>query len=177
MRVHRLQPLLRLLLALPPCLLLASGAAHGQLKVPGPYQPKGGTGMTAPAAPPAAAPAARPESPKPAAAGEAPASDSVLQDIANCMLVGLPQGWRTAQVQVIELFYDGKKREFEAKYAYTAGDGKLVAYIPCDAREPAVNVYKLNGALEPDKRDWSRATLTLSSEGKFDLTYEYPKKE
>ena len=169
---RRFLPLLRLLFALPPCLLMACGAAYGQLKMPAQNQPKGGTGMTAPAAP-----AARPEAPKPAAAGEAPASDSILQDIANCMLVGLPQGWRTAQVQVIELSYDGKKREFEAKYAYTAGDGSPVPYIPCDAREPAVNVYKLNGALEPDKREWSRATLTFSSEGKFDLTYDYPKKE
>jgi len=162
-------------------MLMACGVAHAQLRMPSQNQPKGGTGMTTPAPVPAApaqpAAAAQPAPPKPAAQTEAGSDENVLQNIASCMLVGLPQGWRTAQVQVIQLFFDGKRREFEAKYFYSLADGKPVAYIPCDAREPAVNVYKLNGALELDKRDWNRATLTLMSDGKFDLTYDYPKKE
>ena len=98
----------------------------------------------------------------------------MLQSIADCMLAGLPRGWTTAQVQVTELGADGKNREFEAKYFHTVAGGKPVAYIPCDPREPAMNVYRLNGALDADKRNWNRATLTLSSEGKFELKYDYP---
>ena len=40
-------------------------------------------------------------------------------------------------------------------------------------KEPALNVYKLNGALDPDKRNWIRATLVFSKDGKFELQYDY----
>ena len=76
-----------------------------------------------------------------------------------------------------EIGRDDRKREFEAKYSYAGKDGKNAAFTPCDPREPAQNVYKLNGVLEADKRNWIRATLFLSNEGKFELQYDYPKKE
>jgi hypothetical protein len=39
----------------------------------------------------------------------------------------------------------------------------------------AQNVYKLNDFLEPDKRQWKVATLTFTSEGKFEIKYDYAK--
>ncbi|MBS0337263.1 MAG: hypothetical protein JSS40_10715 [Proteobacteria bacterium] len=101
----------------------------------------------------------------------------MVQEIANCVLAGLPPDWQLAQIEVTELSRDGKQREFEAKYLYTGKDGKGAAFTPCNLREPALNVYKLNAAMAPEKRNWIKATLVLSREGKFELQYDYQKKE
>ena len=160
--------------ALSATCLIVCGHAEAQLKEPSKSQSKGGLGSglggkstAKPAAKPAAAPAeTKPQTP-----------DEVVQEIANCVLAGLPQGWQVARVEVIEIGRDDRKREFEAKYSYSGKDGKNASFTPCDPREPAQNVYKLNGVLEADKRNWIRATLFLSNEGKFELQYDYPKKE
>jgi hypothetical protein len=159
-------------LALPLAFLLACASAQAQLKPPSSTTPKGdlGSGLGGKRAP------------KPAAAENKPAPetkpqtlDDVVQEIANCILAGLPAGWKLAQIEVIEVGRDAKQREFEAKYSYSGSDGKGAVFTPCDLREPARNVYKLNEALEPDKRNWTKATLVLSSEGKFELQYDYAK--
>ena len=154
-----------LAVALPVALLLACGAAHAQFKPPSKSQPRSplGSGLGAQT------------TPKPPAEAKEPTTDTVVQDIANCVLAGLPPDWQLAQIEVTEIGRDGKQREFEAKYLYIGKDGKGTAFVPCDLREPALNVYKLNGALALDKRDWSKATLMLSKEGKFELQYDYPK--
>jgi hypothetical protein len=159
-------------LALPLAFLFACASAQGQLKPPESSSSKGdlGTGLGAKRAP------------KPAAAEKKPAPetkpqtlDDVVQEIANCVLAGLPADWKLAQIEVIEVGRDSRQREFEAKYSYSGIDGKGAVFTPCDLREPARNVYKLNEALAPDKRNWSKATLVLSKEGKFELQYDYTK--
>ena len=100
-------------------------------------------------------------------------AEEVVQEIANCVLGGLPPGWTLAQIEVREVGRNDKQRDFEAIYSYLDGAGKAAIFEPCDPREPALNVYKLNGALDPAKRDWIRATLVLSNEGKFELQYDY----
>jgi len=47
--------------------------------------------------------------------------------------------------------------------------------MPCDARDVAQRVYKLNDFLEPEKRLWKVATLTFTSDGKFEIKYDYLK--
>ncbi|MBK8065770.1 MAG: hypothetical protein IPK29_18555 [Betaproteobacteria bacterium] len=123
------------------------------------------------------APSAPRQEARPAAEPEGSSAEKVVQEIANCVLSGAPQGWRTAGVEVNELDNDGKERKFEARYFVVGADGVRKDLVPCDAREPAMNVYRLNSALEPDKRDWIKATLSFSSEGKFELKYDYPKKD
>ena len=169
-------------LAFPIALVLGAGAAHAQLKAPTKTQPTEGlgsglgSGMGSPAAPaspapvPAAAPAAGTASP---AAERIQTADEVVQDIANCVLGALPPDWKLAQIEVRELGRTDKQREFEAFYSYQDSAGKAATFVPCDPREPALNVYKLNAALEPAKRNWKRATLVLSKEGKFELQYDY----
>lgn len=164
----------RTLIFLSATCLIACGHAHAQFKEPSKAQPKGslGSGLSGKSsAKPAAKPAAAPAETK------AQTPDEVVQEIANCVLAGLPQGWQVARIEVIEVGRDARKREFEAKYSYSGKDGKIAVFAPCDLREPAESVYKLNGALDPDKRNWIRATLLLSNEGKFELQYDYPKKE
>lgn len=123
-----------------------------------------------PAAQPSSQPAPKADANRPAESGRA---EDVVQEIANCLLAGAPQGWRTLGVEVKELKNDGKERQFEAVYQVVDSQGKTLELKPCDAREPAMNVYKLNSALEPDKRQWTRATLSFTSEGKFELKYDY----
>ena len=164
MRKHHLAPLL--------ALLLACGSAQAQFKDTTKSKPRDplGSGLGGKPAKPAAKPDAKAED-------NAPTMDTVVQDIANCVLAGLPKEWVLAQVEVTEIGRDGKQREFEAKYSYSGADGKGAVFTPCDLKEPAQNIYQLNAALEPDKRDWIKATLVLSNEGKFELQYDYPKKD
>jgi hypothetical protein len=175
-----------LFLAFPIALALGAGAAQAQLKAPANTQPKEGlgsglgSGVSSPSAPasPAPAPGAAP-----AAATAAPATqkiqtaDEVVQDIANCILGALPANWKLAQVEVREIGRTDKQREFEAFYTYQDSAGKAATFVPCDPREPALNVYKLNGALEPAKRNWKRATLVMSKEGKFEVQYDYTEQD
>lgn len=165
------------LLVGPLALLLACGAVHAQFKTPERSQPKDplGSGLYAPAFAPATLPATLPATPP---AAQAPLSaDAVVQEIANCVLAGLPADWTFAQIEVIELGRDNKQREFEAKYSYRGAADKAAPFAPCNPREPAMNVYKLNAALDVDKRDWIKATLAFSKEGKFELRYDYAKKD
>ncbi len=171
----------RLSTALKPlllALLLAAGGAHAQFKAPTKSQSKDALGSgigsssipAAPATP--GAPAATP-APKPGPADSASSAESVVQAIADCLLPGLPSDWTMAQIDVREIARKDKERSFEAIYSYLDGEGKAGPFTPCDAREPALNLYKLNGALEPAKRNWVRATLVFSKEGKFELQYDY----
>lgn len=172
-------------------LALAAGGAHAQFKAPTKSQSKdalgSGIGSTsvAPAAPAPAAPA--PTAPAPTAqAGGAAASpnpddkesaESVVQKIADCILPGLPADWTKAQIDVREIARKDKERSFEAIYSYLDGEGKAGPFTPCDQKQPALDVYKLNGALEPSKRNWIRVTLVFSKEGKFELQYDYAPQE
>ncbi len=161
-------------LALSLAFLLACGTAQAQLKPPTNSQSKGdwsrGLGIKAAPKPPSTE------------KGQSPGNkettlEDVIQEIANCMVPRLPAGWQLAQLEVTELSREGKKREFEAKYSYADSKGMGTAFTPCDQREPALNLYKLNAALDPDKRNWIRATLLISPEGKFELQYDYAKQD
>lgn len=168
-----------LLLALG--LALAAGGAHAQFKAPTKSQSKDalgsgiGSSSVAPAAPGPAAPAGgTAASPN---ADDKASAESVVQKIADCILPGLPADWTMAQIDVREVARKDKERSFEAIYSYLDGEGKAGPFTPCDQKQPALDVYKLNGALEPSKRNWIRATLVFSKEGKFELQYDYAPKE
>jgi len=161
-------------LALSLALMLACGSALAQLKPPAKSQSKGelGSGLGTKAAPPSPAAGKQPSS-----EAKGTTYEDIVQEIANCMLSKLPEGWQVAQLEVNERSRDGKQREFEASYSYADSKGMGTAFTPCDLREPALNLYKLNAALDPDKRNWTRATLLFSKEGKFELQYDYGKQE
>ena len=103
----------------------------------------------------------------------ASSAEAVVQEIADCVMTGLPPDWTMAQVDVREISRKDKLREFEAIYSFLDGEGKAGPFTPCDQKQPAMNVYTLHAALEPSKRNWVRATLVFSKEGKFELQYDY----
>lgn len=122
--------------------------------------------------------------PKPAAKQQKPpttvddeANVKAVQKIFECVADGLPKDWRQARVVITEVTAGEKERSFEGKFEYsTEADGsKPVPLKPCDAREVAQGVYGLNEYLSPEKRRWKVATLTFTSEGKFEIKYDYVK--
>ena len=113
---------------------------------------------------------------KPAAEKDSPGVKAV-EKIFACLATGLPKGWRRASVVVTELTGGDKERTFEGKFQYSldAAGANPVDLVPCDARDVAQRVYKLNDFLEPEKRLWKVATLTFTSDGKFEIKYDYLK--
>lgn len=121
-------------------------------------------------------PATKPAEKKPAAEEDNPGVKAV-EKIFGCVAEGLPKEWRRAWVVVTELTGDDKERSFEGKFFYSLDDAgaKPVALVPCNAREVAQAVYGLNDYLEFEKRKWKVATLVFTSDGKFEIKYDYTK--
>ena len=138
--------------------------------------------VPAPSSSPGQAPPAKPDQAPaegkvevaPAGPGESNAGVETLEKIFACLAAGLPKDWQSAIVEVIELASGGGERQFEAKYTFTRTlESKPVTLEPCDRTGPAKSVHALNDFLEPEKRGWKRALLTFSSNGKFELKYDY----
>jgi hypothetical protein len=100
-----------------------------------------------------------------------------IQEIYDCLAAGLPQNWKKAWVVVSDLGAAGKERKYEGKffYATSAADNVGKPLVPCDAQKVAKGVISLNAALAADKQRWKEARLLYTSEGKFNLAYDYGK--
>ena len=114
---------------------------------------------------------------KPAADEEDNPGVKAVEKIFVCLAKGLPKEWRRAWVVVTELSGDDRERNFEGKFFYSLDDAgaKPVALVPCNAREVAQGVYALNDYLEVEKRRWKVATLVFTTDGKFEIKYDYTK--
>ena len=100
-----------------------------------------------------------------------------IQEIFDCLAVGLPKDWTRAWVVVTEIADAGKERRFESQSFY-ADSPAAVAGKPlatCGAEVVARGVIALSADLPAEQRRWKKARLTYSSEGKFDLAYDYGK--
>lgn len=119
--------------------------------------------------------------PKPAASTDKRTAEEdnpgvqAVQKIFSCIAKGLPKDWRRAWVVVTELSGDSKERKFEGKFLYSADPSGTnpQPLVPCDARQVGEGVYSLNEYLEYEKRQWKIATLTFTSDGKFEIKYDY----
>jgi hypothetical protein len=100
-----------------------------------------------------------------------------IQEIYDCLAVGLPSGWKKAWVVVTELAEAGKERRYESKsfYAVSAADKAGKPLDTCGAESVARGVFTLSADLPAEQRRWKAAKLTFTSEGKFDLHYDYGK--
>jgi hypothetical protein len=117
------------------------------------------------------------DAPKKPAPEEANEGEKAVEKIFGCIAAGLPKEWRRAWVIVTELEGGSKERKLEGKFLYSldAAGTNPQPLAPCDAKEVAQDVYKLNDFLEYDKRQWKVATLTFTSDGKFEIKYDYTK--
>jgi hypothetical protein len=112
----------------------------------------------------------------PLAARAQPASElelQVVQDIAKCLLTGLPEDWRIAHV-VLELTAPGADGG-EARYVVERGSQAetLVAFAPCDTKAPAQALIDARARQPLERRNWKFAHLVLHRDGKFEMKYEY----
>ena len=100
-----------------------------------------------------------------------------IQQIFDCLAVGLPKDWKKAWVVMTEVVDTGKQRRIEGKffYATSASDKAGRPLSTCGAAQVAQGVNALNADLPPGQRRWKQATLTFTSEGKFDLRYDQGK--
>jgi hypothetical protein len=100
-----------------------------------------------------------------------------IQEIFDCLAVGLPKDWKKAWVVVTELADAGKERRFESRSFYAESSGAMAGkpLATCSAEVVAKGVIALTADLPAAQRRWKQARLTYTSEGKFDLTYDYGK--
>ena len=117
------------------------------------------------------------EAPKKPAPEEGNAGEKAVEKIFACVAAGLPKEWRRAWVIVTELEGGDKERKLEGKFLYSldATGTNPQPLAPCDAKEVAQGVFMLNDFLEYDKRKWKVATLIFTSDGKFEIKYDYTK--
>jgi len=100
-----------------------------------------------------------------------------IQEIFDCLAVGLPKDWKKAWVVVTELAVVGKERRFESQSFYADASGAMAGkpLATCGAEVVARGVIALSADLPAEQRRWKEARLTYTSEGKFDLSYDYGK--
>jgi hypothetical protein len=105
------------------------------------------------------------------------AETAVLTDIAKCLLAGLPQDWRQAEM-TIELPSPAAETG-EVKYLMrrALAGGEFESFLPCDAQQPARALVDMRKIQPPARAAWTSARFVLQRDGKFDLKYEYPKKD
>ena len=101
----------------------------------------------------------------------------VLTAVARCLLPGLPKDWYEARVTVT-LEAPGAEKG-EGRYAYSRQLTRADAepFTPCTNLDPAKALIDLRGLQEPERRGWSSTRFVLHRDGKFDLTYDYPKQK
>ena len=100
-----------------------------------------------------------------------------IQEIFDCLAVGLPKDWKRAWVVVAEIADTGKERRFESQSFYADSSGAMAGrpLATCGAEVVAQGVIALSADLPAEQRRWKQARLTYTSEGKFDLYYDYGK--
>jgi len=99
-----------------------------------------------------------------------------VQEIFDCLAAGLPAGgWREARAEVAEIAGEGGARTFKGMFYYLprAEGAEPAELAPCDSREAAARIYALNQFLEPERRNWKAVRLVYTSEGRFELDYDY----
>jgi hypothetical protein len=98
----------------------------------------------------------------------------LIEAIFACLSPGLPNEWKKAWIVLSEA---GPGRGLDAKFFYSdkPGDERGEPLVPCNAREVADRVLGLNELLPPDKRHWREARLLITSDGAYELKYDYPK--
>jgi hypothetical protein len=100
-----------------------------------------------------------------------------VQEIFDCLAVGLPKDWKKAWVVVTELADTGKERRFESQSFYADSSGAMAGkpLATCGAQIVAKGVIALTADLPAEQRRWKEARLTYTSEGRFDIYYDYGK--
>ena len=101
----------------------------------------------------------------------------LIQEIYDCLAVGLPKDWKKAWMTVTQVGGSSAQGEFEGRFFY-ATSPKDTAGKPlstCGAQNIARSVSALRAGQAADQRGWKGPRLTFTSDGKFDLYFDYGK--
>jgi hypothetical protein len=99
----------------------------------------------------------------------------LLSAIAKCLIEGLPRDWQRAQMTV-ELEAPGAPGgAVRYLFSRTLSRDQLEPFTPCDERQPAAALADIRALQTPERSGWKTARFVLNRDGKFDLTYDYPK--
>jgi hypothetical protein len=102
---------------------------------------------------------------------------AAVQSMLECLVQGLPEDWQRAEVTV-ELPKPGAETgDVEYVVVRSGAEDKPEAFTPCDVRKPPRTLLDTRKTQAPARRGWTRAQLVLQRDGKFGITYHYPKKE
>lgn len=97
--------------------------------------------------------------------------------IAECLVQGPPDDWESLYM-VVELERPGAdtgRVRYLAKRS--SKPDQSIAYTPCDAAKPAKVLIEARKMQPPERKGWTGARLTLHNDGKFELNYDFPKKD
>jgi hypothetical protein len=103
------------------------------------------------------------------------AEETVLTDIAQCMFAGLPQNWGRAEM-IVELLEPGSTDAAVIYRMTPILSGTAEPFLPCDGRKPAEALLRMRESQSAERAGWKTARFVLRRDGKFDLKYDYPKK-
>jgi hypothetical protein len=106
-----------------------------------------------------------------------PPDPAVIERVFGCLAPNLPKEWKKTWVVVTAVNPGEVEGRFEVKtfYALSATDQAGLPLKPCGWEPIVEGFYELNQNLAEDRRAWKSARLTITSEGKFELTYDYSK--
>ena len=93
----------------------------------------------------------------------------VVQDIARCLLPGLPQQWRVAIVSLELDTPGGNNGEVTYVFLRSAEAEKYEPFKPCDHKAPAAALLQARDSQPAERRNWRFARLLLYSDGKFEV--------
>jgi hypothetical protein len=104
-----------------------------------------------------------------------PQQTAALTAIARCLITGLPDDWHEASV-LVTLDQPGATSG-EGRYVFSRQLARTETepFTPCATLNPAKTLVEMRSLQPVERRGWKGARFVLRRDGKFDLTYDYPK--
>jgi hypothetical protein len=107
--------------------------------------------------------------------GALDAENRTVADVLNCFVVGLPEGWvqATMEINLAKPFDETGS----VRYVFTREENTKPSepFQPCDVKTPARYLIELRDKLPESRRGWIGAQVTILRDGRFGIRYGYPK--
>ncbi|HXU42554.1 MAG TPA: hypothetical protein VN675_09535 [Burkholderiales bacterium] len=103
------------------------------------------------------------------------AESRMVADVLNCFIVGLPENWRQATMDInLAKAYD---ETGSVRYVFTREENTTPTepFEPCDLKRPAQYLIELRSKQPESRRGWIGAQVTILRDGRFGIRYGYPK--
>ena len=102
---------------------------------------------------------------------------AAVQGMLECLMQGLPEDWQRAEVTIELPKPLAQTGDVQYVVVRSGAEDRPEPFTPCDVRKPPRTLLDTRKTQAPARRGWTRAQLVLQRDGKFGITYDYPKKE